>query len=288
MIPPQRILLSGGGMKGIALIGALRVLEQAAALRKVKEYCGVSVGAWIAFMLACKTSLPIIKRLVLELNFGGIRNINPEAIIYFPETFGLDDGSKFVAFLESLFRLVLKIEPTITFRGLSQISEIAFRCWATDLTDRCVREFSLKATPDVKIIDALRATTAIPFYFTPVSDPLTGHMLSDGGIQGNLPLHYLDDDEREETLALGFSGDLDSKITPETLMDFTNAVFSCLIHSRHEEILEQCKHRILRIPLKYPSWNFEASREDRTMLLNKGRTSAIVWIASGSMWSRPI
>jgi predicted acylesterase/phospholipase RssA len=278
MIPPRRIMLSGGGIKAVALIGSIKHLNEKGLLHSVKEYCGVSAGAWMAFMMACKVPIPVLERLILELDFGVVRNVKPDAIIGFPETFGLDDGSNFVNLLEIIFRTILKLDVSTTFADLDIDKTIQFRCWATDLTMRTSREFSLKETPRARIIDALRATTAIPMYFIPHIDPLTGNMLSDGGIQGNLPLHYLNEDECSETLAIGFHSTSETS-TPQDLIQFMKAVFDCMVISRNEDIMERWKHNIMRISTgNYPSWNFEASREDRLMLLNKGVDGARAWL----------
>jgi predicted acylesterase/phospholipase RssA len=260
----------------VALIGSIKVLSEKGLLHSVKEYCGVSAGAWMAFMMACKVPIPVLERLILELDFGVVRSVKPDAIIGFPETFGLDDGTNFVNLLEIIFRTILKIDVDTTFADLN--TGIQFKCWATDLTRRTSREFSLKETPGARIIDALRATTAIPMYFIPHIDPLTGNMLSDGGIQGNLPLHYLTEDECGETLAIGFQSTSHTS-TPQDLIEFMKAVFDCMVYSRNEEVMERWNHNIIRISTdNYPSWNFEASREDRLMLLNKGVDGAKTWL----------
>jgi len=284
MIPPRRIILSGGGIKVVSLVGALKVLEQKGFLKKVKEVCGVSAGAFLGFLLATGISLKQIETLVLDLDFSIIRNLKPEGFLEFPERFGIDDGTQFVKFLESIFRVVLKLDPHLTFADfvkLNRDGQLNFRCWATDLNTYTIREFSLKETPSVRIIDALRASMALPLYFTPSIDSLTGHMLTDGGIQGNLPLHHLTDAECEESLSLGFSNGVvrtTDGVLPQDLMGFMNAIFACLIHSRNEEHLKKWSHRILKISVdEYPSWNFEASREDRIMLLSKGTESALNW-----------
>ena len=273
-------MLSGGGIKVVALVGSIKVIHEKGLDKAIKEYCGVSAGAWMAFMLACKIPVEVLERLIMELDFGVIRNVSPDAILGFPETFGLDDGSKFINLLEIIFRTILKIDPNITFGEMK--SDILFRCWATDLTTRSLREFSKKETPTVRIIDALRATTAIPGYFIPHTDPITGNMLSDGGIQGNLPLHILTNEECAETLAIGFTSaadDAQARETPQDFMQFMKAVFDCLIHSRNEEVMLRWNHRILRISMgNYPSWNFEASREDRQMLLAAGAKSTKTWL----------
>jgi len=288
MIPPRRIMLSGGGIKTVAFIGSIKVLSERGLLHSVKEYCGVSAGAWMAFMMACKVPLPVLERLILELDFGVVRNVKPDAIIGFPETFGLDDGSKFVNLLEIIFRTILKLDINTTWEDLGINKGVQFRCWATDLTMRTSREFSLKETPGARIIDALRATTAIPMYFIPHIDPLTGNMLSDGAIQGNLPLRYLTKDECNETLAIGFNSASETS-TPQDLMQFMKAVFDCMVYSRNEEIMERWKHNIMRISTdNYPAWNFEASREDRQMLLAAGAKSTEAWLLNPLASTRSI
>jgi predicted acylesterase/phospholipase RssA len=293
MIPPKRIVLSGGGIKVTTLVGALLVLEDKGVLKKVKEVSGVSAGAFLGFLMAIGVPLRKIETLVLDLDFGVIRNITPEAFLEFPERYGIDDGVSFVKFLESIMRVVLKIDPVITFAELTKLNrpgQLIFRCWATDLNTHTIREFSETLTPTVKIIDALRASMALPFYFTPSIDPITGHMLTDGGVQGNLPLHHLRDDECEESLSLAFSRGTplpEGGVIPQDLMGFVNSLFSSLVHSRNEDCLKKWRHKIIYIPAKeYPSWNFEASREDRIMLMKIGSDSASKWLNKSSCGSR--
>jgi predicted acylesterase/phospholipase RssA len=294
MIPPQHIVLSGGGIRVISLLGSLRALEKHGSLCKVKQVCGVSAGAFLGFLMATGYPLEKIERLVLHIDFGIIRSVNPEAFLEFPERFGIDDGSAFVKFLESIFRVALKLDPKITlgdFAALKRPGQIGFRCWATDLNTTGIREFSSLKTPSVRVIDALRASMALPFYFTPHLDPITGHMLTDGGVQGGLPLHHLTDEECEDSLSLGFSYGAPKVLgeLPQDLMGFVNSLFSSLIHSRHEDCLRKWAHKIIYIPCKeYPSWNFEASREDREMLLKKGSDATEAWLLRADSGSRKI
>lgn len=293
MIPPRRIILSGGGVKVISIIGALNTMYSAGFLKKVKEVCGVSAGAFLAFLVASGFIIPQIEALIIDLEFSVIRNMTPEAFLGFPETFGIDDGANFVKLLESIFRVALKIDPQITFEQFEKLGregQLSFRCWATDLNTQSVREFSFIKTPSVKIIDALRASMCLPLYFTPIPDPINGHLLSDGGIQGSLPLHHLTHDECQESIAIGFSNP-DETLTAviEDLYGFINSLFTSLIHSRNAEFLKKWEHKILRIPIdNYPSWNFEISREDRLILLKKGALAGHNWIKNAKSMSRHI
>jgi predicted acylesterase/phospholipase RssA len=291
MIPPRHLVLSGGGIKVISIVGALRSLEEKGYMKQVKVVSGVSAGAWLAFMISCGLGMKMIEKLVVDLEFGVVRNISPDAFIGFPETFGLDNGDNLKKFLESIMRIVIKMDPAITFEGHSK-NKIQFKCWATDLNTRKIREFSVENTPSVKIIDALHASMAIPLYFTPVPDPETGHLLSDGGIQGSLPIHHLTDEECAECLAIGFSRDKsfpeDGEV-PEDLVGFMGSILDCLIHSRNENVIRKWSHKIMRIPVDtIQSWNFEISREGRLNLVEQGKNSMVKWLNSPSHRSRQI
>jgi hypothetical protein len=241
-------------------------------------------------MIAAGLTIKVIEKLVVDLEFGIVRNLSPDAIVGFPETFGLDDGSNLKKFLESIMRIVMKIDPAITFSGLQK--KIQFKCWATDLNTRSIREFSVEKTPHIRIIEALHASMAIPLYFTPVKDPETGHMLSDGGIQGSLPIHHLSESECEECMAIAFYKDMpipENGEAPKDLMSFMGAIFACLTHSRNESVISKWEHKIMRIPIDgVQSWNFEISRDERIELVQRGKTAMNKWLSVKSCGGRAI
>jgi predicted acylesterase/phospholipase RssA len=280
MIPPRHIVISGGGIKVVSIVGALKKLGEAGLLKNVKEVSGVSAGAWLAFMVSMGVAVHKIEKLVLDLDFGVIRNFMPEAIIGFPETYGLDDGSKLFKFIESIMRVVTNIDPNSTFSSLKN-NKIKFKCWATDLATKKMREFSLEKTPTVKIITALHASMAIPLYFTPVIDPITGHMLSDGGIQGSLPIHQLTDEEKESCLAIAFNKTKTVISNPSDLMEFVDAVFCSTLQTHYEDIICKWSHKIISIPVDdFQSWNFEAGRDIKLLLLKKGYEASVKYLLS--------
>lgn len=289
MIPPRQLVLSGGGIKVISIVGALRVLEEKNLLKQLRVVSGVSAGAWLAFMISTGLTMKVIEKMVVELDFGNIRNLSADAILGFPETFGLDNGSNLRKFLESVMRIVLKVDPLCKFSDFSK-NKIQFKCWATDLNTRSIREFSNEKTPTIKIIDALHASMAIPLYFIPVIDPETGHMLSDGGIQGSLPLHHLSEDECAQCLAIGFSRGKpfpSEGEVPEDLMGYMGAIFASLPHFRNESVMSKWSHKIIRIPVdEFPSWNFEISRDDRLQLVKRGGDTLKQWLQLSSSGSR--
>ncbi len=297
MILPKILVLGGGGIRVSAIIGALQVLYKKNLLRKVKEVCGISAGAWLSFFIACEIPVETIAELILQIDFGIILNLTTEAFLNFPEVFGVDDGTKFEKFLESMFRVVLKINPFLTFSDLATLRSerpgiLKFRCWAINIqTPTRIREFSEELTPSVRIIDAIRASAAIPFMFTPIKDPITGNLLVDGGIVSHLPFQYLTPDECNQSLGIGFSFKTDPTEYPEptNFFEFMHAIIRCMKSTRAKELEDSWSHKICKIPVQgYPAWNFQASIEDKKMLLNIGKQTMETWILSEKHQSRYI
>ena len=268
-IPPKRICLTGGGIRVVACIGALEVLQEQNLLRNVKEYVGISAGAFISAAMCIGYTLSELKKICLEFDWGLIRHVDEESGFLFFESFGFDDGSRMILLLESILRQK-KVSKDITFSELKERNPRGplLRCYATDLYRCCIREFSVKETPTVRIVDALRASMGMTFYFTPVHDPVTGHLLTDGGIINNYPMAFLTEQEQNESMGFTFSGDHTRKETVSEITDYFQQIFASMYVSRNEPVNEKTAEQTILLPKgEFPSWNFEATREERLELM---------------------
>ena len=90
IIPPRRIVLSGGGIRALAHVGALTVLDKKGLLKSVKEYVGVSAGAFVGFSLMLGYTLSELRTLCALFDFSVLRHFEPEAAFEFPTSFGFD------------------------------------------------------------------------------------------------------------------------------------------------------------------------------------------------------
>ena len=201
-IPPRRLVISGGGMRAVAHIGAVQVLEERGLLKGIKECVGVSAGAMFSFCLCIGYTMKEIEKIITEFDFQLIRSISPETLVEFPTAFGIDDGANLLRFLHSLMRQ-RNIDPNVTFADLQ--TKMSFRCYATDLCTCTHREFSKEKTPTTKVTTGLQASMCLPSYFVPIQDPETGHMLVDGGVINNYPMSFLTPEEQAEAIGLSFS-----------------------------------------------------------------------------------
>ncbi len=189
--PRVAVVLSGGGAKGIAHIGALRVIEEAGV--PIDIVCGTSMGSLIGALYCIGYTPDFLDSLVraqdwttllsdrtdpADLSLRQREEQNTYAIIRGlssnrPESGGLIRGRN----LNRLFRqLCAGYLDSISFDSLP----IPFACVATDLVTNTEVDFH-----SGDLVRAMRASMAIPGVFTPVR--MGDMVLVDGGLRNNYP-----------------------------------------------------------------------------------------------------
>jgi predicted acylesterase/phospholipase RssA len=292
LIPPRRIVLSGGGIRALAHLGALDVLEKEGLLKNVKEYVGVSAGAFVGFAICIGYTIAELRMLCSVFDFALIRNLDPEAALDFPTTFGFDNGENLIKLLHSLLR-IKKLSPTVTFADWKETHREGpfLRCFATDLYTTQPREFSFETTPTVTFVDALRASMSLPAYFTPVNDPVTGNLLVDGGILHNFPLAFLPFSQRHDALGLSFSYDHTKVNQIPDLLTFFSQIFACYYIPRTYTLHKQHPENCIVIPCGHiQAWDFEATQEQREKIMELGREATVEFLQahrSFQLYSKP-
>lgn len=185
------VVLSGGGAKGVAHIGALRVIEEAGI--PIDMIVGVSMGSIIGGLYSIGYTPDQLDSMVMKQNWELLlsdraerryqpffqKEANAKYMLSLPfdkkiEGFGgLIKGSN----LEMLFNdLMVGYHDTVNFRNF----RIPFTCVASNIVDG--REVVFQ---DGILPVAMRASMAIPGVFTPVY--LDGKVLVDGGVLNNFP-----------------------------------------------------------------------------------------------------
>lgn len=279
-IPPRRLALCGGGMRCVAHVGVFKALSEAGLLACVKEVIGISAGALFGLFFVLGYSLEQIERLALEFDFNQLRQIDADSIMAFPFTFGLDAGVG----IEKIIKVVLArkgLDPEITFGQLLLAIPTAprLRCFATDIQSVCVKEFSAVATADCPVWIGLRASMSLPILYTPVKDPVSGHILMDGGVLHNLPLVFQPFDEVDGTLAVLFQSRSGTNAaagqTPGTteeqspeLIHVFQYVYDAITKMRNIPYLEKFAGKIVQIKTDdFNGLSFGESKEARASLI---------------------
>ncbi|NBV76989.1 hypothetical protein EBR66_02425 [bacterium] len=275
LIPPYRITLSGGGLKGIAHIGALEVLSEKGYLKSLREYVGISAGALIAFCLCIGTTLSELRLLASLLDFGLVRDLNPESMFNFMDSFGIDSGANLEKLLQTILR-ARSLNVHMTFQELDALKlGPTLRVIAMNLNTCLPQEFSAKLSPLVEVVTAVRASMSIPIYFSPVREPISQQYLSDGGIYFPSPFKFLNDAERVHTLSLSFSHTHKPCENITSLQEFLYQLYYSIDYTIGKELEKMWRHSILYIDCGRTNiMHFEASQEEKMTLMEKGRTSA--------------
>jgi len=168
----KRVVISGGALKGFAILGALHKYEEK--LKNIKYYRGVSVGSIIASLLCIGyTPLEILKSLeeysfLFSISFSNIKN------------YGLLNKPKEI--LDKLFKEKLGFVPTI--RDIFEITGKDIVIVATNEKTKKPEYFS--KGNNVNIVDAILASCNIPFIFDKFE--INGIHYLDGCLTDGLPV----------------------------------------------------------------------------------------------------
>ncbi len=193
--PRIGLALSGGGARGIAHIGVLKVLEEL----RVPIHCvtGTSMGAIVGGTFAAGVPPAKLQEIVLKTDWDEVfrdqpprdeiavrRKIDDYKTLFKPE-FGVKDGGLALpkgviagVSIESFFRVLTT--PAYDIEDFRKLP-IPFRAMATDI------ETGESVVLDRgSVAQAMRASMSVPGALAPVE--IDGKLLVDGGIANNLPI----------------------------------------------------------------------------------------------------
>ncbi len=197
---PHIIVLGGGGVKAIAHIGALQALDETSSLRFVRKYIGLSAGSLVAFGMVLGYTIAALKDICERFDFAVLQDPAPEGFLSFIDNYGIDTGERLVRFLQAL--LTIKGLPAdLTFDGLRAVRpQLQLEVVASNLSSGEPAIFSSTSTPNCRVVDALRASMSLPFYFWPVH--IGDDLYVDGGVHGLYPMNLLPPKEQSEALGI--------------------------------------------------------------------------------------
>jgi len=254
------VVFSGGGVRGIAQLGAMHYLQmhRPNTLSNARFFCGSSVGGIVATAMAMRLDCRnIFDALVIPWKFRRNVSIHNLSIL-----FGLDDGRGLEEFIESM------VPEDTTFSSIHSNTGAILSITGTNLNTASLDVFDVFSTPDMPVRKALRISCSVPMVFTAVEH--NGCLYSDGGVVDNFP--YRMATERygtRHTLGITFDRDTSPQKTVWTFETFVGAVIHSSIlapRSPYPDGLDVVEvHTIDVNPL-----NFLLSIEEKRMLFDSG------------------
>lgn len=165
-------VLSGGGAKAAAQIGALRALSECDV--EVVHYVGTSMGAVIAAAFASGTEYSELLRKVTSLSRSDVASPSVKALLG-PFTDSLVSDIP-------LRETISEIVSADSFQGLQTPLTVT----AVDVASGELALFGVGGVDSVPLVDALYASCALPVYYPPAV--IGGRHYYDGGLRSVLPL----------------------------------------------------------------------------------------------------
>lgn len=202
----RNLVFEGGGVRGIAYVGAMRVLKERGILSGVRRVGGASAGAINALIFALGYGLEEQEALLeatdfssfMDDTFGIIRDIRRLA-----KEFGWNRGDFFTTWIGEIIARRMG-SPDATFGELREAGRPELHVIGTNLSTGYSETFSHARHPEMPLAEALRISMSIPLFFAAVRRGDRRDVYVDGGVMENYPvklfdrLRYIDEADREE------------------------------------------------------------------------------------------
>ena len=177
------LVLGGGGIKCIAMLGALQYLYDNGAGHVFKKYIGTSAGSMICFFLSIGyTPVELIAcictREILE-------SLLPVDVVSLVTGHGAIPYSKLDTHLRAMVHSKIGRE-SITFQQLRDEYGITLVCTTYNMTKNTCEYLSHETYPDMDCLLAVRMSSAIPIVFDECE--YGGSIYLDGGIVDNFSI----------------------------------------------------------------------------------------------------
>ena len=205
----RNLVFKGGGVRGIAYMGALKVLDELDVLINIERVAGTSSGAiaatLVSFRQSAANTIDLFDTLDLQkvpqkaINGNG-RNINllkkTENYTRLFENYGWYSSEYFHKWLRSIIAGQCRGNPRATFKDFQRMGFRDLHVVVSNISRHRAEIFSVENSPNVSVADAVRMSMSIPLFFEALQFDGKkfgkGDYYVDGGLFNNYPIHIFD------------------------------------------------------------------------------------------------
>ena len=282
---PTGVSFSSGGVHAIGQLGILAALrsdndnnnDNNDFLSSVRDWYGCSGGCFGAICGLLRASPGWMRDGALLFDMAKATVIQEEVLVEYFSTMGAVTGDPLI---DLMGRIANTWEPSFSSWTFADIPPEYgnLHIVAANVSRRCLTVFNAANTPTVRILDAVRASIAIPGFFTPWISPTTGEYYSDGVVTGETyPWSCVSDTVKDTTLVIACCESILREDTHEctpihSFLDFMNAVLQTGRKTLTEAFPPQKRPRnwIALNNKSVNSLNFRITREERAELFEHG------------------
>jgi len=264
---PYALVLKGGGVKGLALVGALRVLSD---YIKFDVFCGTSAGSMAAVLLAAGYTPKQLEDVFKNLDFNTFRNAKLFGKIWnFIRFRTLYNGAGIEDWMSKQLRGKTQAVGRPQMADFKPRRAIVYSCSREGLI-----EFDSQGDrSDTPAAYAVRCSAAIPGYFG--GSAIDGADAFDGGLRENFPFtRFITKHPDKPVIGLCLrSSDTPKKGKVSQLIDAVTT-------GDEPEIVRNHADKIVLIdPNPIDTIDFDLDDKDKQFLLAAGRAAALRYLA---------
>ncbi len=302
-MPKADLVLEGGGVKGIALVGAVAVLEEHG--YEFNRIAGTSAGAIVGALLAAGMPTADMVPIMRSIDYTRFRDKTPEDRFPGGRLFSLltQQGVYEGSYLTKWLGEILESRGVRTFNdlrygdagtGLPPEQRYRLVVMASDVSTGRLRRLpwdypALGYEPaDMPVVDAVRASMSIPFFYEPVKlrNPTTREeiWMVDGGLLSNFPVEIFDREHgnppRWPTFGIKLSARRGSQAVQFKVDNTVDLVRSIILtmHSFYDQMHVDDPRVLARTifidTMGVKSTDFGLGRETADRLFENGRSAA--------------
>ena len=290
-------VFEGGGVKGLAFVGAIQVAEHLGV--QWKSVAGTSAGAITACLLGAGYSASELKRTLMDLDFNEFMDeglldriplIGKIASAIFEK--GIYEGDYFERWMAEM----LAAKGVTTFGQVKDNGNYRLKLIASDVTRKEMvvvpdRLHEYGRDPDgFPIARAARMSMSIPYFFEPVvmdyAVPNEGRTtkvnIVDGGLLSNFPVWLFDaaPGEAPRWPTFGFkliepdSAEVDQAKWPH---EYVMALVNTMLEAHDKAYITRANfERTIAVPtMGIHTTQFDLTKEDKNLLIRAGQEAAI-------------
>jgi len=215
-------VFEGGGVKGIALVGAVSVVEEAG--YSFVNLAGTSAGAIVATLLAAGYTAGELKTVLMDLDFSRLTDAGPLGTVPLIGSLvksvnlltrlGIYEGDYLLGFMRE--KLAAKHIRTFADLQMPQFDDARYRFKVRVIASDITRGRLLALPQDIadygerpeamEVALAVRMSMSIPFFFKPVRFRAKAqtYLIVDGGLLSDFPVWLFDAPGLPEWPTFGF------------------------------------------------------------------------------------
>lgn len=282
------LVCKGGGVKGIALVGALSFFEEEGYIWK--RVAGTSVGAIVASLVAVGYSAKEIKNIMFNLDFNQFADkdtLQSIPLVGLITSLLISKGIHSGDYVENFLTEKFERKGKKYFRDIYSDGKSRLKVIATDVTrhklitlpDDLV-EYNINPL-DFEIAKAVRMSLSIPFFYEPMVLNMgkTPCYIVDGGLLSNFPIWIFDvkDNPRWPTFGFNLYDNVEkTSINSNGFIPYLIDVIETSLLTSEEIYFKDCDAvRIVNIPtLGINTTDFNISKDQMRYLYKSGYMSA--------------